>query len=143
MSKKTAPQKLTIGQELWRYTWPNTLHYKVIGVREYEGSTQYEVECLSCKHGKLCRVLIARDDYGHLETVHMLNNDEDDDQRAWHTKDDLSGYYHTTIEACKLERFSKAIKRTTDKLEQARKNVTQLELDLAELNNAKELLGVA
>ncbi len=134
-------EKLIIGQELWRFTWPNMLHYKVVGIRAYEDSEQYEVECQSCKHGKLCKVLIGRDDYDKLHTVNMLNNDEDDDQRCWHTRDDLSTAYCTTKEGAQRERLRRSKAKAEDAVKSAQLALDNANKYLGEINNAYELLG--
>lgn len=74
-----------IGDELWRHVvGAGTFRYVVDGVRVYGDEVQLEVECQSCTHGWKCRILVARDDYGKLHAVHMLNDNEDDSQRHWH-----------------------------------------------------------
>ena len=132
--------KLEIGQKLWRYASPNTLEFKVTGVRNYQDTEQYEVECQGCRHGKLCQVLIGRDDYGNLQTINMLNNEEDDDQRHWHCNGESTGYYHTTLDECRKERLIKAIADNKKKIEEQERQLANTKNNYNELKNALDVI---
>lgn len=123
MSDKVDISAIKIGDELFRYVeMGGIFRYVVIGVRSYEDSVQLEVECQTCSHGWKCRLLVAQDDYGKIVHVHMLNEDEDDHQRHWHTND---GYHFwLSSQEARAESFKRAISR-------AKEEVTKSETDLA------------
>lgn len=133
--------KLEIGQELYRWASPYIMKYIVTGLRSYSDSEQYEVECQSCKHGYLCKVLIARDDYGKLRTVNMLN-DDDGSQKCWHAgRDEMSGSYCLTQEDAQRERAYWSLEQAKKKIEQTKANHDSAVAHYEEIKNVIDLLG--
>jgi ABC-type Zn2+ transport system substrate-binding protein/surface adhesin len=130
-----------IGDELFRYVEAGgVFRWKVVGVRQYEGETQLEVEGQTCSHGWKCRVLVARNDYGKIHAVHMLNEDEDDRQRHWHTNDGYH-FWPTSAEA-KREAAKVAIRKAKERVSNAQrtlesecKRLAELEQILSETTN--------
>lgn len=118
---------MKIGTELYRWiTAAGLFQYKVVGTRQYADDIQYEVECQTCSHGWKCLLLIAEDDYKKLQYVKMLNDDEDDSQRHFHThsgefflskSDALIGYYKKTLIWYKdeINKFKSQIKSYEEK----------------------------
>lgn len=101
-----------IGDELFRYiVCGGVFRYIVDGRREYDGRVQLEVECQTCSHGWKCRLLLAQDDYGKIVEVHMLNDDDEHSQRAWHGNEGL--HFWPTAEEAKQEQIRRLI-RTAD-----------------------------
>lgn len=123
----------TIGDSMWRHVeGGGTFHFTVLGVRRYEDSVQLEVECQTCSHGWKCRLLVAQNDYGKIVSVHMLNEDEDDRQRHWHTNDGL--HFWPTKEQAREEGLRQIVIRVKEriglseaKLTAERKYLTDLE----------------
>lgn len=146
-------KKLAVGTELWRYAGLAQFRYKVIGTREYADSTLYEVECLSCKHGDSCRVLIAYDDCGLLQTVHMLNEDDQAslEHSSWHATDQLYATpYCTSENEARWQRLTMAVRQARDRAvtacEAAARAIREREhatSSLAELEHALDLLANA
>lgn len=146
-------KKLAVGTELWRYAGSARLRYKVVGVREYADSTQYEVGCLSCKHGDSCRVLLARDDYGALQTVHLLTEDEEPplEHSCWHAIDQrYATPYCTSEDEARRQRLTMAVRQARDRAvtacEAAARAIREREhatSSLAELEHALDLLANA
>jgi len=127
---------IRIGDELFRYVeLGGIFRYVVYGIRQYEDGDQYEVECQTCSHGERCRLLIARDDYGRLIHIHMLNEDEDlcDEHRCWHTND---GYHFwPTFGQAKEESFKRAIEKAEESVSEAEKLLADRQKRLAELKS--------
>ena len=107
-----------IGDELFRYVvMGGIFRFIVPGVRQYEDGNQIEVECQTCSHGWKCRLLLAQTDYGKIDSVHMLNEDEDDRQRHWHSND---GYHFwPTKKEARAQGYQKAIDRKNEEVRQA------------------------
>lgn len=107
-----------IGDSMYRHVeGGGTFHYVVKGVRENEDGVQLEVECQTCTHGWKCRVLVAQNDYGRIVAVHMLNEDEDDPQRHWHTNDGL--HFWPTRDQAREEGLQKIIRRVKERISDA------------------------
>lgn len=105
-SKPIADYK--IGDALYRYVeMGGVFKYLVTGVRLYEGETQLEVECQTCSHGYKCRLLLAHDDHQRIVHVHLLSDDEDSSQSAWHTNGGF--YFVPTPEEAKKQGIEKLI----------------------------------
>lgn len=132
---------INIGDTLYRVAAPALLVYKVIGIRLYETGDMYELECQSCTHGFKCKVLAAFDDYKYLKPVHMLNDDEDEPQRHWHSCDSGGSFFLDKNDALR-ERYALCIRdakedlqRFEDLVKDKRKNLERLECGMAALDN--------
>lgn len=109
---------MKIGDELFRYIVMGGIHrFIVLGVRQYEDSEQYEIEDQNCAHGWKCRLLVARNDYGKLHAIHMLNEDEDDRQRHWHTNDGF--HFWPTVGEAKAEAYRDALRKADERVSNA------------------------
>jgi hypothetical protein len=105
--------------------------YIVKGIRTHiDGEVHLEVECQTCSHGWKCMLLVAQDDYGKIVHVHMLNEDEDNPQRHWHSNDGLS--FWPTSELAKLDQLKRmkreaeeAVSRAKDELRRAEQKLKQ------------------
>lgn len=87
-TKKIGDYKLF--DELYRHVeGGGTFRFLVDGIRTFVDGVQLEVECQTCSHGWKCRLLLAENDYGRIVSVHMLNEDEGDIQRHWHSNEGL------------------------------------------------------
>ncbi len=107
----------SIGDELFRHIeGAATFRFTVQGIRKYEDSVQLEVECQTCTHGWKCRLLLAQNDYGKIVSVHMLNEDENDSQKHWHSNDGLH-FWPTKVEA-REEGLRALIRRADDRIKQ-------------------------
>lgn len=123
-----------IGDSLYRHVeCGGQFHYIVDGIRTSESGVMLEVECQTCSHGWKCRLLVARNDYGKLHAVHMLNNDEDeDDQRHWHGNDgfhfwpDKSKAREEGLRAI-LARSRERVSRLRDQLAGEQKRLAEIE----------------
>lgn len=128
----------TIGQLFYKIASPKILHYKVIGIRQYDTGHLYELECQSCTHsGDKCQVLAGFDDYGVLQVIHMLNDNEDESQRHWHTRD--TGLYQSIDEAL-LQRAYTHRREAKDELEKAEVVLERRKLELKRLDETIEAL---
>lgn len=108
-----------IGDELFRHVvCGGTFRYIVQGIRQYEGETQLEVECQTCSHGWKCRLLIARNDYGKIHAVHMLNDDDEDTQRHWHGNDP-GLHFWPTKEQAQREGWRKIVRDYDERISKA------------------------
>lgn len=122
-----------VGDELFRYVQGGGIfHYIVKGIRSYEDSTQLEVECQTCSHGWKCLLLLARNDYGKVHAVHMLNEDEEDRQRHWHGNEGM--HFWPTVAEAKAEgirlmigRAKENVSRTEAAHKAAKERLTELE----------------
>jgi len=124
--------KFKIGDELFRYIeGGGVFRYVVTGRREYPEGAQLEVECKTCSHGWQCQLLIAENDYGKIVAVHMLNNDEEDDQRHWHSNE--GHYFVSTIEEAKAGKVAKLIRDAEQRVVDARGALKVAEQRLTEL----------
>ena len=129
--KKHTNIRLKIGDELFTHeSGKGIFTYVVLGVREYEGATLYEVECQECKHHTKCRLLVAqKDEQEVFRYVSMLNDDEDNEQYYWHS----SAEYFMTRKDCMKDAWNKAIAYHTkhaqeleDSLKIQRKRIAEL-----------------
>lgn len=128
MSAKTISE-YKIGDELFRHVeGGGTFRYLVQGIRTYghgekfdDNSTQLEVECQTCSHGWKCRVLLAQDDFGRIVVVHMLNEDEDDRQRHWHTNDGLR--FWPTAQEAREEGLKLVLRRVDERIREAERRL--------------------
>lgn len=126
-----------IGEELFRYVEGGGIfRYKVDGVRQYQGETQLEVEAQNCSHGWKCRLLIARDDYGKIHAVHMLNEDDEDHQRHWHGNEGF--HFWPSSAKAKAEGVKAMIRRAKERVEKAKGELAAAQSRLTELET---LLG--
>lgn len=125
-----------VGDELFRYVdGAGIFRYVVIGRRERPDEVQLEVECKTCTHGWQCQLLLARDDRDRIVAVHMLNNDEEEDQRNWHGNE---GYhFHADADAAQQEKLEKLINCAKERLASA-KDALRVAQD-----RLKELQGLA
>lgn len=126
-------KKLEIGDVLRRYVEGSGIWaYKVIGVRDYQDGTQYDIESQSCSHGWKCQLLVAPDDNGMLSYVHMTNNDDEDNQSYWHT-----GEFHffTSLEEAKREGYEYHRNRLKDDLKKAESNVSCIKKRIEEIDD--------
>lgn len=129
-------EKLKIGDGLFRVASPLLLQYVCTGIRQYATGDLYEVECQSCSHGYKCQVLIGNDDYGRLTAIHMLNNNEENDQRCWHGNDTT---FFTSKDAALLDRANGHIRRAREGVEAAEKGLEARKAELQRLIEAAEL----
>ena len=136
--------KYAIGDSLFRYVEMGGLfEFKVIGIRVYgpgeqtARDTQLEVEAQSCAHGWKCRVLVAQDDYGKLVSIGMLNEDEDDPQRYWHTQGEY--YFYPTKGQAQNERLTLAVRGQEGRVKEAQERLNR---EAAQLKDLKEMLAL-
>lgn len=127
----------SIGQEFYKVASPRILRYRVVGVRKYETGDLYELECQSCTHGFKCLVLAGFDDYGTMQAIHMLNEDEDNPQHFWHGRD--TAFYPTQEEAL-LHRAYKHRSEAKDELEKAEQALERKRTEIQRLNETIEAL---
>lgn len=131
MSKKINDYQL--GDKLYRYVRGGGMFsYLVTGIRIYDAtSVQLEVESQSCSHGWKCSLLIGQNDYGKIFHIHMLNDDDCDSQRHWHTNDGLH-FWPTEKEALNelhkilISEGEKEIRNLEERLVQERKRLDEL-----------------
>lgn len=126
-----------IGTELFRYVdGGGIFRYVVDGIRQYNDELQLEVTCKTCSHGWQCRLLLAADDRGRIFVVHMLNNDEDEDQSYWHSND---GYFFVgTSEEAKQQKIKRMVKSAEERVQKAMKELTDAERRLEEVKGLDE-----
>lgn len=128
-----------VGEDLFRYVECGGIHrYRVVGIRSYEDSTQLEVEDQSCNHGWKCRVLVARNDYGKIHAVHMLNDDEDDSQRIWHRNEGF--HFWPTVEEARLEATRFHMQRADERVRKAEESLASAKQRKKEL---QDLIDIA
>lgn len=121
-----------IGDELFRYVEAGGIfRYVVTGRREYQEEVQLEVECKTCSHGWQCQLLLAQNDYGKVVAVHMLNEDEDQPQRMWHTNDGF--HFCATAEEAKAEGLQKALRNRQESVRTAQERLDAAKKSLAEI----------
>lgn len=126
-----------VGDELFRYVdGGGVFRYVVIGRRERADEVQLEVECKTCTHGWQCQLLLAHDDRDRIVAVHMLNNDEEDDQRNWHTNDGC--HFHSTAELAKQEKLEKLVEHANKRVANAKDALRAAEARLKELQGLAE-----
>lgn len=118
MTKKPKAKDINayaIGDEIFRYVeCGGVFRHIVQGIRKYDDGCQLEVESQSCRHGWKCRVLLAQNDFGRIVAVHMLNEDEDDPQKMWHTNDGL--HFWSTAEEARAEGLQLLVNRTEERI---------------------------
>lgn len=126
-----------IGDELFRYVDAGgVFRYVVTGRREYQDEVQLEVECKTCSHGWQCRLLLAQNDFGKIVAVHMLNEDEDEPQRHWHTND---GYHFwPTVDEAKREKLVQFLRQREEAVRKAEAALVQAKAALAEAKGMVE-----
>ncbi|MGO6851639.1 hypothetical protein ACCS68_14685 [Rhizobium beringeri] len=129
-------EKIEIGTKLFRVASPALLQYVCTGIRQYETGDLYEVECQSCTHGFKCKVLAGYDDYDKLTPIHMLNNDEDDDQRCWHGNET---HFFMSKDAALLDRANGHIRKAREGIEAAEKSLQFRKDELQRLVETAEL----
>jgi predicted ATP-grasp superfamily ATP-dependent carboligase len=130
--------KPVIGQLFYKVASPTILHYKVIGIRQYETGDLYELECQSCTHsGAKCQVLAGFDDHKVLQVIHMLNDNEDEPQHYWHERH--TGFYPSIDEAL-LERAYMHRREAHDDLKKAEELLERRKLEVKRLNETVEAL---
>ena len=126
-----------IGTELFRYVdGAGVFRYIVDGIRSYGDSQQIEVECKTCSHGWQCRLLLAEDDKGRIFVVHMLNNDEDDNQSYWHTNDGF--FFVKTSEEAKKQKIEKMVREAKESVVKCKEALKAAEDRLAQYNGLLE-----
>ena len=129
---------MKIGDKLYKYIWSNgCFEYKVIGIRNYETSTLYELECGECKDHDNCKLLVIKDQSKQIryKFVEMLNNyDGYDgsvrDQSIWHNgrEDGTEYFYPTKKESCK-EYGKVIIAKAKKSMEEAEKSFNSKKLE--------------
>lgn len=126
-----------IGDEMFRYIdGGGIFRYVVIGRREREQEIQLEVECKTCSHGWKCQLLLAKDDYGRIFVVHMLNNDDEHDQRMWHTNDGF--YFCRTADEAKQQKLVKLVAHAEEQVRKAEDSLRAAKARLAEVKGLAE-----
>jgi hypothetical protein len=137
----TTANALKIGDLLYRYVSAGgVFKFTVIGLRINERDTQYEVRSENCNHGWKCELLIAKNDYGLLSYVCLLNDDEEDSQKFWHN--DLFGtayHFFLTEQEAKQERIDWMINWQQKEIEKQKSSIQRAELELAKLIEMKGL----
>lgn len=142
MTKKDISE-YAVGDSMFRYVaMGGVFEFKVIGVRRYGDqketqSTQLEVESQSCNHGWKCQLLVAQDDYGRLVSIGMLNEDESEPQKYWHTQDEYH-FYPRKVEA-QQERLTLAVKNQQDRAKEAQRYLNKEQEKLREMKEMLEL----
>lgn len=121
MSKPAKPRRIDqykVGDELFRYVDAGgVFRYIVTGVRSYADEVQLEAECQTCSHGYKCKVLLARDDEHRIVTVHMLNEDENDRQRYWHSNDGM--FFWPTENEARMDGYAFLMRRRETNVREA------------------------
>lgn len=110
------------GQTIYRYLTTGVFRYKVIGIRDYESHTLYEVECLSCTQGYQCRCLVAVNSENAIQHVDFINNDDEDSQHHWHNGGEP--YFRTLEETNRYigRRLLSGVNEEIDRLEKGLKD---------------------
>ena len=118
--------KINIGDVIYRYVSFGGIHkYKVVGKREYEDNTELEVEDQNCNHGWKCRLLVAVNDYNRLVSIRMLNDDEDNSQRCWHSQDEYN--FWLDEKHARKQYAAVTLSKYKDKLQVAKNKVKELQ----------------
>ena len=124
--------KINIGDSIYRYvSFGGIREFKVVGKRWYEDNIQLEVEDQHCNHGWNCRLLVAMNDYGRLISIKMLNDDEDDSQRHWHSQEDYN--FWLDKKHVRQQYASITLSGYRDKLAVAENNVKEIKKVIDEL----------
>lgn len=111
--KKIADYKL--GDELFRHVeCGGIFRFIVDGTRTFADGVQLEVESQTCSHGWKCRLLLAENDYGRIVNIHMLNEDEGDSQRHWHSNEGL--HFWPTHQQARDEALALYVSRSDERI---------------------------
>ena len=140
-------KKLKINDIVWIASYP-LMDYKVLAVIERDKNTQYEVECLKCKHaGGNCKVLIGDNDYGELEYKGMVNEEYEEydnnnyKERFFYFNE---GIYKRTKEEAIIHRLEDYIRKNNKGIEKAKRIIEYNEKDNEKLEedikNYRELI---
>jgi hypothetical protein len=124
--------KIELGKSFYRYITPlGVFHYIVKGIRQYGDSELYELECQTCKHGWKCLLLASLDDYGKLQYVRMLNDDEYESQKHFHMH---SGQFHERKEEAMISQYKTSLKWYNDKIGEFKNNIKTYEDKVKEID---------
>lgn len=133
--------EISVGDILYRWVEMSGIwKYKVIAKKFAEYGNFLEIESLQCNHGFNCQLLITDGDYGKLVYVHMLNHDDEDDQRAWHG--DFNRKYHFFVNEADakkeayvvyISQYKESVQNLKDRLAQEEKNLLKFETLLKDL----------
>ena len=134
-------KKLDIGTTLYRYfphvISPGIANYKVVGIREHVEGYHYEVECLNCKHGKNCIMLVVPDD-DKLIYVRLINEDEEDRQYFWHS--DRENFFFLDSNKAKIAKLESAVRLAKKEAEDAQKILENRKKQLDRLEESLDLV---
>jgi hypothetical protein len=123
--------KLNIGDELYTHeSGKGIFKYVVLGIREYDGATLYEVECQECRDHAKCRLLISQKDESTVfKYVSMINEDDEKPQYYWHS---TAEYFLSRTQCIKDARIkaiayhTKKAQELKDALDDRRKRIAEL-----------------
>lgn len=123
--------KLQIGDNLFHYVpFNGVLKYTVTGIRNYEDTAHYELECESCSHGYKCKVLVAEDnDWGkdRFKYIEMLNDGERE-YFIFHN----DGYYYPTNTEALLEKTREVWQEKKNRKKDLEHRLEKATIDLEE-----------
>ncbi len=128
---------MEIGTSLWRYIHYSGIHeFKVVGIRQYEKDTFYELEDQACTHGWKCRVLVGGKQDA-LRYISMTNDDDEDSHEYWHTDHTLFRRRKEQAELDLLNHNMNIVKKNLEKAEEIFKR------EKASLSRYEELAKIA
>lgn len=81
-------------------------------------------------------MLLAEDDYGHIVTVHMLNDDEERSERVWHGNE--GNYFLDSPAKVKAEYLKKLVQEAKSEVSKAKDALAYREKRLADLKGMAE-----
>lgn len=130
-----------IGDKLFRYVnLGGVFEYVVEGIRSYKEAIELEVKCLSCTHGWKCEILVGQNDYQQIFSIHMLNENEENPQKYWHTNDQF--HFWPTKEEAREESLRYFVAQKKDKVAQLEKQLATAQKELVEMQTAIEGLRI-
>ncbi len=134
-------KKLNISDKLYRaITYTGIFEYTVIGIRERENSSQYEVRCETCRDHKNCELLIAYNDYDKLIHIEMLNEDEElcKAQRLWHNNEGY--YFQINKRDAEKDRALTYLKSAQEAVNKAKASLVSAEKHLVEIQDLMNVI---
>lgn len=131
-------ESIKIGDLFYRYiVFGGFFEYKVIGIRVYQESKLFELECQACTHGYKCILLCALDDRNRLQYIRTLNEDEDNPQYYFHVE---SGEFYASKTEVIINRTKKEQEIHQYNISKAKETIEQSEKDLARVTETLEQL---
>lgn len=153
MNRKKLINEYKISDVLHRYVpLVGLLQYKVTSIRTFEkGDNQLITQCLSCRHGFKCEVLVVSDATKNLIASEVLNTD-DDDFTCFHINDKYELPFRSSEKRAYLDivksnqkYYNEEIKNAKSSLQKAKDQLASYEKKLEEYNiifaETKKIIG--